>query len=140
MQSSCVSSSVIDPSSCSQTVPTSNLLQFLFTPCTIGSATSVSPQQGTAGTLITITGTDFSAVSCENQVMIGSFYDCPIINSSTTEIICEITLNSLLNAKSIEDIRVVRDRQGYLSNNALVQFQFQASISSISPMQGYSSF
>ncbi len=138
--SSCVSSSVIDPSSCSQTVPTNNTLQFLFTPCTIGSVTSISPNQGVAGTLINITGTNFSAVLCENQVIIGSFYQCPIINASTTEIICEITSNSFLNAKSIQDIRVAQDLQGYLINDGLIQFQFQASISSISPIQGYYSF
>ncbi|CAF1015901.1 unnamed protein product [Rotaria sp. Silwood1] len=134
--SSCNSSSWIDPSSCSQMTPNSNLHQFLFTPCTIGSVESISPQQGTAGTTITITGTNFSTVLCENHIFIGSFYDCPIISASTTEIICEIASNSSLNAKMIQDIRVVRDLQGYLSNNGLIQFQFQASISNVLPIEG----
>ncbi|CAF3954248.1 unnamed protein product [Rotaria sp. Silwood2] len=134
--SSCNSSFWIDPSSCSQTIPTSNSLQFLFTPCTIGSVASISPQQGIAGTFITITGTNFSTILCENHIFIGSSYDCSIASASTTEIVCEIASNSSLNAKMIQDIRVVRDRQGYLSNNGLIQFQFQASISSILPIEG----
>ncbi|CAF3664415.1 unnamed protein product [Rotaria sordida] len=134
--SSCNSSSWIDPSSCSQTIPTSNSLQFLFTPCTIGSVTSILPKQGIAGTSITITGTNFSTVLCENHIFIGSSYECPLTNASTIEIVCEIASNSSLNAKTIQDIRVVRDRQGYLSNNGLIQFQFQASISSILPIEG----
>ncbi|CAF5162210.1 unnamed protein product, partial [Rotaria magnacalcarata] len=60
----CGSSSLISPSSCSQTVP-SNVLQFLFTPCTIGTVRSISPVYGPAGTSITITGTDFSTTTCE---------------------------------------------------------------------------
>lgn len=131
--SSCNTASLIDPSSCSQTVPTANPLEFLFTPCTIGSVTSISPKQGITGTSIIITGTGFSTILCENHVIIGSSYDCPITNASTTEIVCEIASNSLLNPISIQDIGVVRDLQGYLSNNGLIQFQFQASISSISP-------
>ncbi|CAF4361904.1 unnamed protein product, partial [Adineta steineri] len=35
--SSCSSSTVLNPSICSPTVPTSSPLEFLFTPCTIGS-------------------------------------------------------------------------------------------------------
>ncbi|CAF0819146.1 unnamed protein product [Rotaria sp. Silwood1] len=133
--STCGSSSLINPSSCSQTVP-SNPLKFLFTPCTIGSVTSISPVQGPAGTSITITGTGFSTVTCENIVLIGSSYQCPILNVSTTQIVCQIGSNSLLNAKSIENLNVIRDRQGFLSNDGLIQFQFQPKITNVSPLQG----
>lgn len=135
--SSCNSSSWIDPSSCSQTIPSSNTLQFLFTPCTMGSVISISPQEGTAGTLINITGTNFSTVLCENRVFIGSSYECPILNASETEIICEIASNSSLDPRVVQNVIVLRDEQGYLSNDGLIQFQLQPSISNIWPIQGY---
>jgi hypothetical protein len=133
--SSCVSSSLINPTSCSQTVPT-NVLQFLFTSCTIGTVTSISPVQGPAGTSITITGIGFSATPCENNVLIGSSYQCPIISASTTQLVCQIASNSLLDAQSIQALQVAQVRQGFLSNTGLIQFQFQAKITSVSPLQG----
>ncbi|CAF1300760.1 unnamed protein product, partial [Adineta ricciae] len=134
--SSCGSSSLLNPSSCSQTVPSSNALEFLATPCTIGSVTSISPVVGSAGTAITITGTGFSSTPCENIVQIGSNYSCPIISSTSTQIICRIGNGSSLNGKTEQSIQVSRDRQGYLINNGLLQFQFKAIINQISPTQG----
>ena len=136
INSSCESSTILDPSSCLETVPVLNSLEFLFTSCTIGSVISITPMEGPAGTLINITGTGFSSNNCENIVLIGSSYSCPIVNASSTELICEIDTDSTLNAKSIENVRVIRDLQGYLSTNGLIQFQFQAQIFDISPSQG----
>lgn len=132
---SCVSSGLLNAGACSQTIP-SNSLQFLFTACTMGTVSSISPVQGPSGTTITITGTGFSGTTCENIVLIGSSYQCPISSASATQIVCQISANSLLNAKAIQNINVVRDRQGFLSNDGLLQFQFQAQITSISPSQG----
>jgi len=133
--SSCGSSALINPTSCSQTVPT-NVRQFLFTPCTLGQVSSVSPSSGPSGTSVTITGTGFSTTQCENVVFIGSSYQCPITSASTTQLVCQIAANSQLNAKSIQNVNVAQDRQGLLRNAGLIQFQFQAQISSISPTQG----
>ena len=126
---------MINPSSCSLTVPTNNL-EFLFTPCTTGEVTSISPTKGPAGTTITITGTGFSSTQCENILLIGSSYSCPITSASTTQLTCQIGTNSILNAKSIQNVNVAHDRQGFLSNDGLIQFQFQAKITAISPAQG----
>ncbi|CAF1377186.1 unnamed protein product, partial [Adineta steineri] len=134
--SSCSSSTVLNPSTCSQTVPTSSPLEFLFTPCTIGSVTSISPLVGSAGTSITITGTGFSSTACENIVEIGLSYTCPIISATSTQIICEIATGSLLNGKTNQSIQVAHDQQGYLINDGALQFQFKAIIDSISPTQG----
>lgn len=103
----------------------------------MGSVISISPQEGTAGTLINITGTNFSTVLCENRVFIGSSYECPILNASETEIICEIASNSSLDPRVVQNVIVLRDEQGYLSNDGLIQFQLQPSISNIWPIQGY---
>jgi hypothetical protein len=117
-------------------VPTANPLQFLFTPCSIGTVTSISPVQGAAETTITITGTNFGTSDCENQVLIGSTYQCPITNVSSTEIVCQIGSNSSLDASMKQSLSVALNQQGYLINNGLLQFQFQASITSFSPNQG----
>jgi hypothetical protein len=85
---------------------------------------------------VIITGTGFSTVVCENDVLIGSSYSCPIINATSTQIICQIGAGSLLNAANNQSVQVNRDRQGYLINNGLLQFQFNPSISSISPALG----
>lgn len=102
----------------------------------MGTVSSISPVEGPAGTTITITGTDFSTTQCENIVLIGSSYECPISTVSATQIVCQIAVNSLLNAKSIQNINVVRDRQGFLSKDGLIQFKFQAKVTSVSPTQG----
>jgi hypothetical protein len=117
-------------------VPTGNPLQFLFTPCSIGTVTSISPVQGAAGTTITITGTNFGTSNCDNQVLIGSAYQCPITSVSSTQIVCQITSNSSLDASIKQNLSVARNQQGYLINNGLLQFQFQASVTSFSPNQG----
>lgn len=132
--STCLSSSLINPSSCSQTIPTGDL-QFLFTPCTVGTVNTMTPTSGTQGTSITITGTGFSTTQCENKVLIGS-YECPIQSVTSTQIVCVIGSNSMLSAATIHEVHIQRDRQGMLSRNGLIQFQFQAKITSISPTTG----
>jgi len=133
--SSCVSSSLINIGSCSQTAPTSSI-DFLFTPCNMGTVTSISPVRGPAGTSITITGTGFSTTTCENSVLIGSSYQCPITSATTTQIVCQIGSNSLLSASAVQNVFITKDRQGFHSNNGRIQFQFQAKITNISPTQG----
>ena len=134
--SSCGSSSLLNPNACAQTIPLGDPLKFLFTPCAVGSVTSVTPNVGPAGTIITINGTGFSSTACENDVHIESSYRCPIIGSTTTQLLCQISNGSMLNPKSSALIRVSRDRQGYLINHGRFDFQFQGSIFSISPTTG----
>lgn len=83
-----------------------------------------------------IIGTGFSTTICENNVLIGSSYSCPITNATSTQIVCQIAAGSMLDAKTIQSVQVTHDRQGYLINNGLLQFQFDASISSITPTRG----
>ena len=104
----------------------------------MGTVSSISPVQGPTGTTITITGTGFSSTQCENIVLIGSTYKCQITSATSTQIVCQISANSLLNAKSLQRVNVARDRQGFLSNDGLIQFQFQAKVASVSPLQGSS--
>lgn len=102
----------------------------------MGTVTSITPVRGAAGTILTITGTGFSTNTCENIVLIGDFYQCPIQSVSTTQIACQIGYSSDLSAATLQSVSVRKTRQGDHSNVGLIQFQFQAQISSISPLQG----
>lgn len=102
----------------------------------MGTVSAISPVQGPAGTTITINGTGFSSTQCENSVLIGSSYSCPITSVTATQIVCQIGANSLLNAKSIQSVDVARNLQGFLSEDGLIQFQFQAQVTAVSPTQG----
>ena len=131
----CNGSTLISPGACGQTVPSSDL-EVLFTPCTVGTVTGISPVRGPSGTSITITGTGFSTTACENNVLIGSSYICPIQSATATQIICQIGANSLLSASTVQNVQVNQVRRGALSNDGLFQFQFQAQITSVTPLRG----
>lgn len=126
---------MINSSACFSTNPNDDS-QFLFTPCSVGSVTSISPIRGTAGTTINITGTGFSTISCENRVLIGSSYECQIENVTSNQIICTIQSNSTLSAATAQEVQVERVLQGFLSRNGLIRFQFQAKVMSITPTLG----
>lgn len=132
--SSCLSSTLINPTTCSQTVPT-NSLEILFTPCTLGTVTGISPVQGPSGTSITISGTGFSTTQCESTVLLGS-YECPIQSVTSSQIVCLVGANSQLSSRNLLPVQVSQTLQGSLSNAGLLQFQFQAKITSVSPTQG----
>lgn len=53
--------------------------------------TSVSPQSGSVygGTLLTITGTNFSTELLDQAVKVGDFY-CDILTATTTQLVCRI--------------------------------------------------
>jgi len=73
---------------------------------------------------------------CEYEVMIGSSYRCPITSKTLTQITCQITNGSMLDASQTEIVRVVRNGQGYLNSIVESRFQFIPSIYSVSPRQG----
>ncbi|CAF3595884.1 unnamed protein product [Rotaria sordida] len=127
----------LNVSSCSESIPTSsNPTQFLSTTCTIESITGISPTEGTVGTELTITGTRFSGNMCDYDIQIGTSYHCPIINMSSTELLCQITTYSMLDPRTDHIVRVARYRQGYLANQNQMRFRFLPSISNITPMIG----
>ena len=83
-----------------------------------------------------LVGTSFHGNMCDYDIQIGSSYHCPIINMSTTQLICEITAGSMLDPRTSQDVRVARHHQGYLGARYRMQFQLQAAISNITPMIG----
>jgi sugar lactone lactonase YvrE len=70
--------------------------------------TSISPTSGTAGTLVEITGTGFSATASENTVTLNGIV-CAITNATTTKLTISIPANAAsgnlmvtVNAKSVQ--------------------------------------
>ncbi|CAM4971603.1 unnamed protein product [Rotaria socialis] len=131
------SSYILNTTSCGQsTADVRHPTSFIARLCTVESIVSLSPVEGTAGTFLTIKGLNFSGQMNEYDIQIGPSYHCPIINISSTTLLCQITVNSTLNAAINQSVRVARACQGYLGSNGLLQFNFKASISNISPSMG----
>ena len=77
-------------SSCSDDRPTggdANKFNFAFWKCSTPTVSSVSVNNGTTQTTITISGEGFSSTDCHNEVKFGDF-DCDITSSSDTELSC----------------------------------------------------
>jgi len=81
-------------------------------------------------------GPHFSGNLCDYDIEIGSSYHCPIVNITSTSIRCRIGSLSMLDPRIKHNVRVNRYRQGYLSCENQIQFQFLPSISNISPSIG----
>lgn len=154
MPNATCSSRILNVTSCNQTIATSsNSIQFLSTPCAIETITSISPAEGSSGTLLIITGlydyldrtihrlhlisgTNFEGNICEYDVQIGSSYHCPIINMTANQLTCLITNGSMLDTSTYQSVRVVHDRQGYLRNEGEFKFKLKPSIFNIYPTKG----
>ncbi|CAG2205079.1 unnamed protein product [Mytilus edulis] len=93
---------------------------------------SVSPIQGSQGTTITITGTNFGAGSGDNTVTTGGV-PCTVTSDGATEIQCTA------GAVSIGSVPVLVDvKNSGLSNND-VNFEFELTITAINKNSGSSS-
>ena len=73
---------------------------------------------------------------CEYDIQIGTSYHCPIVNMTSTELICQITSDSMLNGTVAYTVRVARHGYGYLNSQSQLWFIFEASILNITPMIG----
>ncbi|XP_051729222.1 fibrocystin-L-like [Ctenopharyngodon idella] len=66
---------------------------FSFTSCATPTVYHITPDHGTTHDIINISGSGFSNINCANEVKVG---DCPcnIINSTSTEINCQLSPDS----------------------------------------------
>jgi hypothetical protein len=70
-----------------------------------------------------------------NQVLIGNYF-CPVISSTTTQIICKIGFNSGLTSGSIYYVDVRIRNFGFAIKNTTYLFQFLPIITLITPNTG----
>ncbi|NP_001305057.1 PKHD1 like 1, tandem duplicate 1 isoform X1 [Danio rerio] len=72
---------------------TSDGLYFSFTSCATPTVYDITPGYGTTHDIINIRGSAFSNITCANEVKVGDL-PCSVINSSSTEINCQLSPDS----------------------------------------------
>lgn len=89
----------------------------------------------TFNSTITVTGTGFSATTCENKILIGG-HKCPLTSSSTTQLVCIIGDDSGLLPNYPYQIEVNVKNIGFAVPSSVFTVQFSPVITSISPVIG----
>eukprot|EP00117_Sycon_ciliatum_P037364 scpid335/ scgid27970/ Fibrocystin-L; Polycystic kidney and hepatic disease 1-like protein 1 len=99
-------------------------------------ATSVSPQSGSAGDVLTVVGSSFATTAAENKVLVGG-QTCPVISASATELRC--TVPGLAAGSHVVSVRV--PSKGYSTSCALCSqapllFTSTVKLNTVSPASG----
>ena len=84
---------------------------------------------------LTITGENFSATQCENEVYIGGVL-CPLDSSSVTSLVCTFGSGSELFPNYAHSIEVLVKNVGYAIQEGEFELQFIPVVSSFSPSTG----
>ncbi len=113
-----------------------NIMLFTANQVDLPIINNVSCDNNALNSEIKITGSMFSLVTdCKNQVLIGGV-NCPIINTTSNEIICKLNENSGLQPNIAYKIEVLINNLGYAIQNGTFLINFNSIIQSVSPSSG----
>lgn len=111
----------------------------LFTTCPgskLPLVESISKENTTFDEAITIHGSGFSAVNCENEVLIGGVL-CPLESSTSTQLVCTLGSGSGLEANVPHYVQVKVKNFGFAQNNqSQFSVKFIPKVVSFSPAIG----
>lgn len=126
----------LSPQTCGVSEPTS-IYSMLFTKCSqnVPRMLNISRNNITYDDLLTIIGTGFSNVICENRVLIGDAR-CQIISASTTEITCRVGLNSGLVANTVYPVQLAVNNYGFAVKDTLFTVRFFPRVTNFTPTVG----
>ncbi|XP_071946022.1 fibrocystin-L-like [Antedon mediterranea] len=130
-------------SGCSSAMPfisDTSLFSFAFWDCSTANIDVITPLIGSAEQTITIEGSGFSDVACENVVTIGYDHTCTVIFSNANLIECTIETNNSLLVGYYHKVSVNVKNRGYAMNfiDTLAERSYilVPSITSVDPSEG----
>lgn len=97
--------------------------------------TSMTSDNITLNSEITIEGTGFSTTQCENQVFVNGI-NCPIKTSSSSQLVCQFDSNTSLQPNVAYSIEVLVKNIGYALQNRTYLLRFLPSVTSVSQNVG----
>ncbi|XP_066572050.1 PKHD1 like 1, tandem duplicate 1 isoform X2 [Amia ocellicauda] len=134
-----VTECISTPPNCSQFLEAEGDFSFYFSDCYSPTITVISPSSGTVYDVIQIKGMGFSNTSCANEVKIGE-YPCIVINSTMTEINCNLSPDNGMGVGVAELVSVQVNNLGTAINSIVKEFSRRfvllPVIDSISPDTG----
>nr|XP_054765687.1 fibrocystin-L-like [Lytechinus pictus] len=110
-----------------------------YSSCHTPTVTSISPNTGTAGDQLNITGTGFSSVPCEVEVLVGG-QPCSVTSASSTLVQCDLETGDVLETGELLGVSVNIKNLGFAQ--ILPKFPQERSfvlfprVDGVSPQQG----
>ncbi|XP_041477742.1 fibrocystin-L-like isoform X1 [Lytechinus variegatus] len=110
-----------------------------YSSCHTPTVTSISPNTGTAGVQLNITGTGFSSVPCEVEVLVGG-QPCSVTSASSTLVQCDLETGDVLETGELLGVSVNIKNLGFAQ--ILPKFPQERSfvlfprLDAVSPQQG----
>lgn len=128
----------LDAMTCGATAVSSSY-KMLFTSCPGGNlprVESISKENATFDEAISISGSGFSSINCENEVLIGGV-PCPLDSSTSTQLVCTLGRGSGLKANIPHSVQVKVKNFGFAQKNqSELHVKFIPKIVSFSPAKG----
>ena len=126
---------------CTGSPPTqaASIFSYAFWDCSTPTVNDISPVNGTTNTDITLTGSGFSTLDCQNVISVGG-HTCAVVSSSESSVVCRVGANQGATSGTLHDVAVQVSNRGNALNTVRGhrnrKFALMPSVSSVSPAEG----